>query len=399
MEHLFNNWADFEDYTPISTRRGSTTKNGGAFNIIGIGTVRKLTTHGGKTTEVWFMNALHALELSNNLVSLSWMDQQGYKGVFGDGEIIICDPSNTPFMRATLRPDWLYELTLKSLNTLALSARSHSHPTDMATWHRWQGHVGIDSIKWMKTKDLVDGLAVTDSLIRGLCEDCTSGKQTWRPFDEVITPKKDPLQQIHIDLWGPTQVQSVGGKSYILTFTDSGTSHRKIFFLADKQAKTTLEALKQYHALAECQTSRNLKQIQSDEGTEFVNETWNVYLRNYGIIHETTAPYSSAANRVAECANCSIIERTRSMLWDGNLPVMYWAEASATSVYLMDFVPSSWHPDKTPFELWFRQRPDIVHLHPFGCICYAKIPDAQSKGKLSDQLIKCALISYFSRDG
>ena len=147
------------------------------------------------------------------------------------------------------------------------------------------------------------------------------------------------------------------------------------------------------------QTKLKLKWIWSDKGTEFVNALWSQYLKENRIIHETMAPYSSAANGVAERTHCTELERTCCMLCNRNLPNKYWGEACATAVYLMDFVLSVRHPEKTPYELWFKRRLDIAHLRPFGCIAYAKVPDPLSGGKLADRLIKCVIIGYFGRDG
>ena len=48
---------------------------------------------------------------------------------------------------------------------------------------------------------------------------------------------------------GAITTQTVRGKTYLLTFTNGGTSHQEVFLLADKHAKTT-EAFKQYHKMA-----------------------------------------------------------------------------------------------------------------------------------------------------
>ena len=224
-EHLFVDRGDFDEYTPITSRQGSTAKTGGAFKIIGTGTVRKQVELDGKPVDVCFVNALHAPDLSHNLVSLSKMDQNGYKGDFGNGEITFRDKTGKPFMKAQLRADRLYELTFTAPTVSAHTARSQNRPTDMEVWHRRLGHVGVDSIKSLKSKNLVDGLEITKNEVNGLCEDCIQGKHTRRPFDEVVTPEKEPMERAHIDLWGPAQVQSLGGKSYLMTVTDGGTSH------------------------------------------------------------------------------------------------------------------------------------------------------------------------------
>jgi hypothetical protein len=49
----------------------------------------------------------------------------------------------------------------------------------------------------------VEGLNITNRELKGLCEDCVVGKATKHPFDAEVIHKVDPLERIHIDLWGP----------------------------------------------------------------------------------------------------------------------------------------------------------------------------------------------------
>jgi hypothetical protein len=88
-------------------------------------------------------------------------------------------------------------LHLHSPTMFALSARSHNCPTDLSAWHRRLGHVGMDAIKTLMSKKLVDGLIVTSQKVAGMCEDCIFGKQTRRPFDEVVTPEMEINERVH----------------------------------------------------------------------------------------------------------------------------------------------------------------------------------------------------------
>jgi hypothetical protein len=172
-----------------------------------------------------------------------------------------------------------------------------------------------------------------------------------------------------------------------------------VYFLLNKLADTTLQALKHYHKLLEKQTGKQSKRIRMDEGPEFDNRLWREYLAEHGIIHEMTSPYSSSGNAVTERANRTVMDCVRTILHDAGLPGTYWAEGAATIVYLKDFVPMARHPGKTPHELWYGKKPDIAHLRPFGCTAYVRVPEEVIGGKLNDQSIKCVLLGYFGHDG
>jgi len=59
-----------------------------------------------------------------------------------------------------------------------------------------------------------------------------------------------------------------------------------------------------------------------------------------GIEHQLTAPYTPQQNGVSERKNRSIMEMTRCMLHEKELPKKLWAEAANTSMYLLNRMPT-----------------------------------------------------------
>ena len=49
--------------------------------------------------------------------------------------------------------------------------------------------------------------------------------------------------------------------------------------------------------------------------------------------------------------------------------------------------------DKTPYEAWSGDRPNVKHLRVFGCIAYAHVPKDERK-KLDSKSRKCILLGY-----
>lgn len=83
----------------------------------------------------------------------------------------------------------------------------------------------------------------------------------------------------------------------------------------------------------------------------------------------------------------------RSMLKDKDLPKRFWAEAVQCAVYLLNRCPTRSLKSKTPQEAWTTYKPSVGHLRVFGCIAYAKVPEA-NRTKLEDKGVKCILIGY-----
>ena len=81
------------------------------------------------------------------------------------------------------------------------------------------------------------------------------------------------------------------------------------------------------------------------------------------------------------------------MLIDAHLPHKFWAEALSTAVYLRNRSPTKAVEEKTPYEAWSGDRPNVKHLRLFECIAYALVPKDERK-KLDSKSIKCIFLGY-----
>jgi hypothetical protein len=43
-----------------------------------------------------------------------------------------------------------------------------------------------------------------------------------------------------------------------------------------------------------------------------------------------------------------------------------------TAVYILNRAPTHGLEGRTPYEVWYRKKPSVHHLHSFGCIAYVK---------------------------
>ena len=67
------------------------------------------------------------------------------------------------------------------------------------------------------------------------CENCVYGKQKRVRFLRVGKQKKsEKLELFHIDVWGPAQVQSLGGSHYYVTFIDDATIKTWVYCIRQK---------------------------------------------------------------------------------------------------------------------------------------------------------------------
>ncbi|GMF54823.1 unnamed protein product [Phytophthora fragariaefolia] len=52
----------------------------------------------------------------------------------------------------------------------------------------------------------------------------------------------------------------------------------------------------------------------------------------------------------------------------------FWAEAAMTAIYIKNRLPSPKSPDKNPFEIVYKAKPNVKHMRIFGCKAYVLTP-------------------------
>lgn len=105
--------------------------------------------------------------------------------------------------------------------------------------------------------------------------------------------------------------------------------------------------------------------VRSDKAKEFkaVEKRWQLTEIDF----EYTEPYTPAQNGVAERLNRLLLEITRALLFDTDVPNGYWAWAAETAKYIRNRPIEVKDTGKTPFELWFGSQPNLHQLRRWGC--------------------------------
>ena len=115
----------------------------------------------------------------------------------------------------------------------------------------------------------------------------------------------------------------------------------------------------------ENQSGCKIQVLRSDNGKEYTSSEFNKFCEDSGIEHHITASYSPQQNGVSERETRTIMEMSRCMLHEKNLPKEYWAEAANTSVFLLNRLPTKAVNGKTPYEAWYSYKPLIKNLKVF----------------------------------
>lgn len=325
--------------------------------------------------------------LATNLLSVSQLCDKGFTTVFEKEKCYVIENSSVrgDLVATGSRDGGLYKLdTLGGQAQAAMVSKTKERPANdnkpevslknqaesktQVTWHRRLGHLNSKSMNLLKSK-LAKGIAYASNTYQ-LCDACVKGKLNRKPFPkERGRRSREKLELIHSDVV-VVNTPSFGGARYLLTFLDDFS--RKIYGYFLKEKSQVKEAFEEFQALVENETGLKIKCLRTDNGSEYVNRVFQVYLKKQGIRHETSCVYTPQQNGAAERCQQTIFNRARSMLQQANLDDRFWGEAANCAIHLINRSPTHALHGVTPEALWSgKGELDLSYLRVFGCKAYS----------------------------
>ncbi|GJT23287.1 retrovirus-related pol polyprotein from transposon TNT 1-94 [Tanacetum coccineum] len=247
-------------------------------------------------------------------------------------------------------------------------------------WHRRLNHLNFGTINDLARKDLLQGLPRLKFEKDHLCSTCQLGKSK-KHYHKPKTENTnlEVLNTLHMDLCGPMRVQTINGKKYILVIVDDYSRFTWVKFLRSKDE--TPEVVIKFLKQIQVGLNKTVRNIRTDNGTEFVNKDLTDYYERVGIFHQKTVPRTPQQNDVVERRNRTLVEAARTMLIFSKAPMFLWAEAVATACYTQNRSLIHTRHYKTPYELVHDKKPDLTFFRVFGALCYPT-NDNEDLGKL-----------------
>ncbi|GJS23966.1 putative ribonuclease H-like domain-containing protein [Tanacetum coccineum] len=142
-------------------------------------------------------------------------------------------PENSQVVLRVPRRHNLYSFNLTEIQperdiTYLLAKASSDESTK---WHRRMAHVNFKNINKLAKHGLVNGLPSKLFTNDHNCVACNKGKQHKASYKAItaVSTISEPLQLLHMDLFGPTSIRSIDHKYYSLVVTDDLSSHLKPF--------------------------------------------------------------------------------------------------------------------------------------------------------------------------
>ncbi|GKF16719.1 retrovirus-related pol polyprotein from transposon TNT 1-94, partial [Tanacetum coccineum] len=181
----------------------------------------------------------------------------------------------------------LYTISLDGmLKTSPICLLSKASKTKSWLWHRRLSHLNF------------------------ACALGKSKKSSHQP--KVDDTNQEKLYLLHMDLCGPMRVTSINGKRYILVSVDDYSRFTWVRFLRTKDEAP--EAIIKCIKNIQVRLNTFVRNVRTDNGTEFVNQTLREFYENVGISHQTSVARTPQQNDVVERRNRNLVEVAHTML-------------------------------------------------------------------------------------
>ena len=327
-------------------------------------------------------DTLYVPDLHTNLVSIGKITDKGHNVLFSktkaevinhDGEVLLTAERENDlyFLRDFTDPECK---NIFQVNVAERILKKNS----LEDWHIRMGHLNIQSLRQAIKTGSIQGINIEGIDEDFECSVCLQGKMCRAPFPRASKRITEVGDLIHSDVCGPMRVASHAKKHYFITFIDDSSRWCEIQFISHKNQ--AMDKFDIFRALVETQQEKKVKCLQSDNGKEYDNESFDKLLQKHGISRRLTVSYNPEQNGVAERRNRTLMEMARCLLIQSGLPPIFWAEAVNTANYIRNRSPTSKLNGRTPYEVWFGKPPDVGDFQRFWCEVYV-LDRSPGKGK------------------
>jgi len=290
--------------------------------------------------------------------------------------------------------DGLYMLEVQgsSSNSPSLSFISvNSNKTDV-----WNHHCRLGHLSFKTLRNMFPSLFKNLDVEQFHCEICEFAKHHRVPFPTSDSRSVSPFTIIHSDIWGPYNIPNISGAKGFVTFINDCTRMTWVYLV--KRKSDVSRILPNFTNMIRNQFRVSIKGFRTDNARDYFNQILSPYFEKEGIIHQSSCVNTPQQNGLAERKNRHLLETTRALLFQHQVPKNYWGEAVLTSTYLINRIPSRVIGFKSPLNYlseFFSKNNFYFKIPPriFGCVTYVHIHKHQ-RDKLDARALKCVFIRY-----
>lgn len=186
-------------------------------------------------------DVIHIKGLTVNLINISQLCNQILKFNFTKSKCLVTNEKNEVLMRGVRSKDncylWVPQETTYSSTCLI------PREDEVKLWYQKLGHLNLKGMEKIMSKKAIRGLPKLKIKEGKVCGECRIRRQTnmSHPKLQHHTTSKI-LELLHMDLMGPMQVESIGGKRYVYVVVNDFSRFTWVNFIKEKS--DTFEILK-----------------------------------------------------------------------------------------------------------------------------------------------------------
>jgi hypothetical protein len=168
-------------------------------------------------------DVLYVLGLTKNLLSISALENKGFRVSFIDGEVHMWAKGETMKEAIVIGKE---EGGLYKLKGHSEAGMTHAIENSCELWHRILSHINYKALPYVCKA--VTGLPELKVDHEGVCNGCAQGKNIKNPFPKRERKEEGVLELIHLYVWGLMPSSSISGYVYYVSFVDD-YSHKTGF--------------------------------------------------------------------------------------------------------------------------------------------------------------------------
>lgn len=390
-DHLINTDKHFYEFVDLKTPAKVKLPDGKEIKATKLGNIKVKFNHKFGNSKITLQNVYYVEGIKRNLLSYSKItktctivSKNHYSKIYDQNRLLLAEARKV---------NELYIMKSLVLENFENNIYANSIKlTDKEKWHRALGHVNFDYLNKLVTNKLLNGLPEKLENCDMKCANCIQSKMTNIPFENDRTKTTGILELIHTDLNGPHNTVGFGGEKYFLTFVDDYSKCGKTYCIKNKSE--TADCLIEYVNLVENKFNVKVKKLQCDNGKEYLNQEIYKFIKQKGIELLPCPPYVHELNGVAERYNRSAMDIGRCLMREAKIDRIYWPEIIKTVSYLKNRTLANTVENKTPYEIFFGEKPNVKHLKIYGSRVFVRIPETLRKSKWDDKAKVGVLVGY-----
>jgi hypothetical protein len=234
-------------------------------------------------TRIAYVNGLKC-----NLISVSQLCDAKYIIQFDDKRGIIFNDNKEVVLIAPRRDD-VYVLDMSTLTQNGTCLFTKACETINWLWHKRLSHLNFKNINNLAKQNKVLGLPSLVFSKDKPCSACEKGKYHRASFKTKQNFSiKSCLHLLHMDLFGPVHPRAINHEKYTLVIVDEYSRYTLVYFLTKKSQAT--DTIMSFFRNIENQNDIRVKQIRTDNGTEFRNQDLECFVMRKAFLRTSLLP-------------------------------------------------------------------------------------------------------------